>query len=346
MVMGMTDLGWESAKTFNVGLDFGLFKDRITGNIDWYRKNTFDLLLERSISAIHGLTDETAKSGWTHPAVTQNIGKTRNTGFEVSINSRNIVTGKFNWITNGNFSFNKNEIVSLYGIIDPATGKEIDDISNKWFIGQPIRVNYGVVWGGVWQLGEEEAAAVYGSQPGYVKLKDINGDGKLDDKDRQIQGQLDPKILWGITNTITYGNFSFSFFFHGVNGITAHNDRMTDDVQSDLRYNTVKKNWWTPENPTNDWYMNAKMANEMSGFGSTLYESTDFIRLKDVSLAYELPKNAISRIGLSNVKVYVSGRNLLTITKWSGLDPELVDQAAQRNVPMQKELIFGLSFGF
>ena len=79
---------------------------------------------------------------------------------------------------------------------------------------------------------------------------------------------------------------------------------------------------------------------------ATLYESTDFIRLKDVSLAYELPKNAISRIGLSNVKVYVSGRNLLTFTKWSGLDPELVDEDAQRNIPMQKELIFGLNFGF
>ncbi len=347
MVLGVVDLGWESAKTFNVGLDFGLFKDRITGTIDWYRKNTFDLLLNRSISVIHGLTDETAKGeDWTHPAVTQNIGKTRNTGFEVSINSRNVVSNKFNWITNANFSFNKNEITSLYGIIDTATGKEINDISNKWFIGQPVRINYDLVWDGIWQSGEAAAAAVYGSQPGYVKLKDINKDDQLNDKDRQVIGQLDPKILWGLTNTLSYGNFSLSFFFHGVNGITAHNDRMTDDVQADLRYNTIKKNWWTSTNPSNDWYMNRKMANEMSGFGSTLYESTDFIRLKDVSLSYNLPKIAISRIGLSNLKVYVSGRNLLTFTKWSGLDPELVDQDAQRNVPMQKELIFGLNFGF
>ena len=345
MVMGVADLGWESAKTFNVGLDFGLFKDRITGTIDWYRKNTFDLLLNRSISVIHGLTESTTDD-WIHPAVTQNIGKTQNTGFELSINSRNVVREKFQWMMNGNFSFNKNEITSLYGIKDPVTGKEIDDISNGWFIGQPVRVNYDYVWDGIWQLGEEEAAAVYGSQPGYVKLKDLNNDEKLDDKDRQIIGQLDPKILWGLTNTLIYGNFSFSFFFHGVTGVTAHNDRMTDDVQDDLRYNTIKKDWWTPENPSTTWYMNKKMANEMSGHGATLYESTDFIRLKDVSLAYELPKNAISRIGLSNVKVYVSGRNLLTFTKWSGLDPELVDQDAQRNIPMQKELIFGLNFGF
>jgi TonB-linked SusC/RagA family outer membrane protein len=347
MVMGVADLGWESARTFNVGLDFGLLKDRVNGTIDVYRKNTFDLLLNRSISVIHGLTDETAKGeDWTHPAVTQNIGKTRNTGIELSINSRNVVREKFQWIMNGNFSFNKNEIVSLYGIKDAATGKEVDDISNNWFIGQPVRVIYDYVWDGVWQLGQEAAASEYESQPGYVRLKDLNSDGKIDDKDRMIIGQLDPKVLWGLTNTFIYGNFSFSFFFHGVTGITAHNDRMTDDVQNDLRYNTIKKNWWTPTNPTNDWYMNKKMANEMSGHGATLYESTNFIRLKDVSLAYDIPKNAISRIGLSNVRVYVSGRNLLTFTKWSGLDPELVNEDAQRNIPMQKELIFGLTFGF
>lgn len=346
MVLGVADLGWESARTFNIGLDFGLFKDRITGTIDWYRKNTFDLLLDRSISVIHGLTESTTDD-WIHPAVTQNIGKTQNSGFEISINSRNVVRQKFQWVTNGNISFNKNEITSLYGIKDPVTGKEMDDIANGWFIGQPIRVNYNYVWDGIWQLGEEEAAAVYNSQPGYVRLKDLNGDNKIDaNNDRQIIGQRDPKMLWGLTNTLIYGNFSFSFFFHGVSGVTTNNDRMNDSVQDDLRYNTIKKDWWTPTNPSTTWYMNKKMANEMAGHGATLYEKTDFIRLKDVSLAYNLPQNAISRIGLSNVKVYVSGRNLLTFTNWSGLDPELVDQAAQRNIPMQKEFVFGLNFGF
>ncbi len=346
MVMGVADLGWESAKTFNIGLDFGLYKDRITGTIDWYRKNTFDLLLNRSISVIHGLTESTTDD-WIHPAVTQNIGQTQNSGLELSFNSRNVVRQKFQWMMNGNLAFNKNKITSLYGIKDPVTGKEMDDISNGWFIGQPVRVNYNYVWDGIWQLGEEEAAAVYNSQPGYVKLKDLNGDQKIDaNNDRRIIGQLDPKILWGFTNTLIYGNWSFSFFLHGVAGVTAYNDRMNDDVQQDLRYNTIKKDWWTPENPSTTWYMNKKMANEMGGHGATQYESTDYVRVKDISLAYELPTNAISRIGLSNAKIYVSGRNLLTFTKWSGLDPELVDQSAQRNIPMQKELIFGLTFGF
>lgn len=345
-VMGVADLGWESAKTLNVGIDFGILKDRITGNIDWYMKNNQDLLLNRSISVIHGITPVTQKSGWVHPNVMQNIGKTKNTGFEFSVNSRNIVTGRFQWTTTANFSYNKNKIVSLYGIKSANTGKEIDDISNKWFIGQPIRVNYDFIWDGVWQLGEEAEAAKYGSKPGYVKLRDVDKNGVLDDKDRQVIGQLDPKILWGLTNTFNYRNFSLSFFFHGVTGITAHNDRMTDDVQTEVRYNTLKKNWWTPENPTNDWYMNDIMADEMSGFGATLYESANFVRLKDVSLAYDFPQNSINRIGLSNLRLYVTGRNLLTFTKWSGLDPELVEQYAQRHIPMQKELVFGLSFGF
>jgi hypothetical protein len=343
--MGIADLGWESAKTMNIGVDFGLFKDRITGTVDWYVKNNENLLLNRSISVTHGITTTTGKSGWVHPSVMQNIGKTKNTGIELSIFSRNIAKGSFLWTTSGNFSYNKNEIVSLYGIKD-ADGNEIDDISNKWFIGEPIRVNYGHVWDGVWQLGEETEAAVYGSQPGYVKLRDIDNNDVLDDKDRQVIGQMDPKILWGLTNTFSYRNFSFSFFFHGANGVTAHNDRMTDDVQIEVRYNTLLKNWWTPDNPTNDWYKNELLANEMSGFGSTLYESADFVRLKDISLAYDLPDRMISKIGLSNMRIYVTGRNLHTFTKWSGLDPELVDQTAQRNIPMQKELVFGLSFGF
>jgi hypothetical protein len=121
---------------------------------------------------------------------------------------------------------------------------------------------------------------------------------------------------------------------------------MTDDVQIEVRYNTLKKNWWTPDNPTNDWYMNKLNAEKMSGFTGVLYESTNFVRLKDVSLSYDFSKDLIGKIGISSLRLYVTGRNLLTFTKWSGLDPELVDQSAQRNIPMQKELVFGLSLGF
>jgi TonB-linked SusC/RagA family outer membrane protein len=344
--MGVANLGWESSKTLNLGFDFGIFKDRISGNFNWYKTNTFDLLLARSISVNHGITPATHLPSWVHPAVTENIGQTQNTGVEVVIDSRNIVKGKFQWSTSVNFSYNKNKIVSLYGVKD-ADGKEIDDISNGWFIGKPIRVNYDYVWGGVWQTSEAAEAATYGSQPGYLKLKDLDQNGVIDSKDRQIIGQIDPSLLWGLTNTFTYSNFTLSIFMHGVSGATVRNYLMNDDVQgAEVRYNTLKKNWWTPTNPTNDWVANALLANNESGFSGRIYEKPDFVRIKDVSLGYDLPKNLISKIGLARVKVYITGRNLATFTKWTGMDPDLTDEEAQQRIPMQREIVCGLTLGF
>jgi len=343
--MGVSNLGWESSRTFNLGIDFGLFKDRITGNLDYYLTDTYDLLLARSISVVHGITTNTHLPDWFHPAVTENIGKTQNKGLEMVLNTRNIVKNRFQWWTSANFSLNKNKIVSLYGLKD-ETGKEIDDISNQWFIGQPIRVNYGYVWDGVWQLNEADTA-VYKTHPGFAKLKDIDQNDTLDYRDRQIIGQQDPAFIWGLTNTFTYGNFSLSIFVHGVHGATMRNYTMADNVSGvEVRYNTTQKNWWTKTNPTNDWIRNQDLAGQMGSGSLVVYEKTDFVRIKDVSLSYDLPKSMLGKIGLSKVKVYVTGRNLLTFTKWDGLDPELSDEGSQREIPMQKEYVFGLSMGF
>ena len=343
--MGVSNLGWESSRTFNVGFDFGLFKDRITGNLDYYLTDTYDLLLARSISVVHGITTNTHLPDWFHPAVTENIGKTQNKGLEMVLNTRNIEKNRFQWWTSANFSLNKNKIVSLYGLKD-ETGKEIDDISNQWFIGQPIRVNYGYVWDGVWQLNEADTA-VYKTHPGFAKLKDIDQNDTLDYRDRQIIGQQDPAFIWGLTNTFTYGNFSLSIFVHGVHGATMRNYTMADNVSGvEVRYNTTQKNWWTKTNPTNDWIRNQDLAGQMGSGSLVVYEKTDFVRIKDVSLSYDLPKSMLGKIGLSKVKVYVTGRNLLTFTKWDGLDPELSDEGSQREIPMQKEYVFGLSMGF
>ena len=343
--MGIADLGWESSATLNLGFDFGLFKDRISGNFNWYLTNTSDLLLARSISVNHGITPNTHLPSWTHPSVTQNIGQTQNTGIEVVVDSRNIVKGKFQWNMSANFSYNKNKIVSLYGVKD-ENGKEVDDISNKWFIGKPIRVNYDYVWDGVWQLNDADTA-VYNTHPGYVKLKDLDGNKILDANDRKVIGQLDPSILWGLTNVFTYGNLTLSIFMHGVSGATVENYLMNDDVQgAEVRYNTLKKDWWTRTNPTNAWVKNALLANNMSGASGTIYERPDFVRIKDISISYDLPQSMIGKIGLNKLKVFVTGRNLFTFTKWTGMDPDLTDEQAQQRIPMQKEYVFGLSFGF
>jgi len=333
--LGIDNLGWESSHAINLGLDFGIYKNRITGNIDWYHTNTTDLLLNRAISAVHGIT-----------TITQNIGETQNKGLELSLDTKNIVTNKFQWSTSGNLSYNENKIVSLYGMLD-SNGKEIDDVANKWFIGQPINVNYDYVWDGVWQLDEATQAATFGSRPGYVKLKDVNEDGALTADDRQIIGQKDPKLLWGLTNTLSYGNFMLSIFIHGVHGATALNYLKNDDVQGvEVRYNTLKKNWWTPTNPTNDFYMNKLEASKMSGQSGNIYESTDFIRLKDLTVSYNLPKNLLEKFNINRFRLFVTGRNLFTLTDWSGMDPELTDEKSQQAIPFQKEYVLGLNLGF
>jgi len=329
--LGMDNLGWESSKTTNIGLDYGLLSGRISGDLNYYVTNTYDLLLDRTISSVHGITE-----------ITQNIGKTKNVGFEASIVSRNIVKNDFSWTTSANFSANKNEIVSLYGELDEE-GNEIDDIGSGWFIGQPIRVNYNYVWDGIWQLGEEEQAAVYDKYPGGSKAVDVNEDGAIDpDEDRVIQGQRDPRFIWGMNNTITYKNLTFSFFMHGMKGITASNALESDNVFGGVYRNTTKKNWWTVDNPTNDWIINDLNGGSNGGKNPPKYYSKDFVRIKDITLSYDFAK-LFKSSGFSKLQFYATGRNLITLSNWPGLDPELDSQIA---LPLQKEYVFGINLSF
>jgi len=333
--LGVDNLGWESTKTFNMGVDFGLLSNRLTGDVSYFKSNTFDLLLNRSISPVHGIT-----------SITQNIGKTENQGFEASFVSRNIVKNNFQWITSANITFIKNKIVSLYGELN-ENGEEIDDVGNKWFIGQPIRVNYGYVWEGVWQVDEADEAALYGTQPGYIKIEDVVGDDhQITAEDRQIVGQRDPKFLWGMTNTWSYKNLSLSVFIHGMHGITKENPLMIDYSRnggSEARRNITNHAFWILENPNtihpiarpNSWFEH--------GVTPMPIEKAGFVRVKDITLSYDLAKSLFNRLGFDKLQLYFTGRNLFTITNWTGLDPELDNQSS---VPLQKEFVFGLNLGF
>lgn len=331
--LGQDQLGWESSRTMNVGVDFTLAKNVLSGEINLYKTNTSDLLLARTISPVHGIN-----------SITQNIGKTSNTGIEGIVNARIIDQKDFIWTASGNISYIKNEITSLYGILD-ENGNEVDDVVNSWFIGKPVRVIYDYVWEGTWQLDEAEEAAKWKTQPGYVKLKDVNKDGSLTAVDKQIIGQQDPNLLWGLTNSFTYKNFKLDVFFHGVHGVTKNVFPLMTDLEtfSVIRRNTTKKNWWTPDNPTNDFVMNHLQAEYMAGIRGYVYDPASFVRLKDVSLSYDLPSEIIQKSGLSRVRLYMTGRNLMTFTQWRGLDPELSNQEA---VPLQREYVFGLNVGF
>ena len=188
------------------------------------------------------------------------------------------------------------------------------------------------------------AAEAWNSKPGFVKIRDLNGDKKLDADDRQIIGQTDPQFLWGLGNTFSYKNFNLIIFVHGVHGVTRRNEMMTDRETwgKELRRNTIKKNWWTPGNPTNDFVINHMDAELMSGIRGLWYENASFIRVKDITISYDFPGRILQRAGMSRIRLYVTGRNLATVSEWNGMDPELSGQLA---APLQKEFVFGLNLG-
>jgi TonB-linked SusC/RagA family outer membrane protein len=320
--LGYPTLGWETSTMLNVGLDFGLWNNRLQGTFDVYDKRTRDLLLNRDIPSVTGVG-----------SILQNIGKTANWGMELGLTSVNVKTKNFSWNTNGNISFNRNRIVDLYG-------NGIDDLANKWFIGRPISVNYDLVFDGIWQEKDDLKRAPAGTLPGYAKIKDLNGDTAINAADRDFIGSLQPKFIWGLGNTFKYKNISLYIFAHGIQGVTRSNGLLSDGgVNAGVRKNTIIKNWWTPQNPTNEYWSNHVNANRQ---GVNIYEDASFIRIKDISLSYDFPQNLLKSAKLSRLRVYVDARNLVTITKWSGLDPELSDQT---NIPLQKEYVIGLNIG-
>ena len=316
------DLSWETTKQLNAGIDFALLDGRIQGTLDVYTKSTSDLLLERAISSVHGVSK-----------VLQNIGKTSNKGLDLGVNSTNLKMNGFTWSSNLSFSFYRNKIKDLYG-------NGVDDIANKWFIGQPIDVNYGKIFGGVWQLTDDLSTSPQPDvKPGYAKVVDQNNDGKIDDKDNVIFGSRQPDFIWGLGNSFRYKNFSLYLCSQGVQGTSRNNPLLSDNVQSGVRNNTTRKNWWSPTNPTNEFYANALNVNIHS---VGILESDSYARLKDASLAFDFPAKILNQIKVSRLKVYANARNLFTITKWTGTDPELTDQ---NDIPLQREFVLGLNIG-
>lgn len=316
-------LGWESTTSRTLGLDFGLFKNRIQGSFDYYDANTEDLLLYRAISSVQGFS-----------RILQNIGKTANKGFEVALNVTTVKKKDFTWSTNLNFSHNTNKIVDLYG-----DGK--DDVANGWFIGRPINVIYGLAYDGVFlSQADVDKSVQKTAKPGWVRVKNVNGDTIINALDRTIIGKEDPNFIWGMTNTFKYKGLSLMVFMHGVRGVTKRNPYEDDNVFTDVRRNTTKKDWWSPTNPNGRHFANDANANPL---GVNFYDNADFVRIKDVSVSYELKPSVIKLMKVNSFKIYVTGRNLVTFTKYRALDPELTNQYG---LPLQKEFILGVNINF
>jgi TonB-linked SusC/RagA family outer membrane protein len=331
VTLGNPNLKWETTTSANFGVDLGLFNDRVRATVDAYSSRTRDLLLRRSISSVHGIT-----------TIFQNIGRTANRGLELQLQTVNVDRGGFEWSSDFNISANRNEILDLYG-----DGK--DDIASGWFIGRPITVNFEYQFDGIWQQGDNiTGSAQPTAKPGDVKIKDVNGDGKISPEDRTFVGNAVPDYIASLGNTVRYKRLSLSAIVNTVQGVTRPNVLLgTNQVFSDVRRNTVYRQYWTPENPINTYPANSNTSNPLSiGF----YEDASFVRLRDLTLSYNLSPSRARRVGASSLRAYVNGRNLWTSTKWTGLDPELSatsnQSANQRAIPLERLWTGGVNVGF
>jgi TonB-dependent starch-binding outer membrane protein SusC len=301
--MSNKDLKWEKTGGFNIGLDFHLLNDRIQGSVDAYKTKTTDLLFSVAIPTITGFS-----------SIMSNVGSLQNKGIEFTVTSRNIVKKNFEWSTTFNISSNANKVLSLAG-----SG---DLITSGLFIGKSLGAIYGYKVDGIYQVNDTKPTGYY---TGDYKIHDTNGDGKITTDDRTILGKTDPAYRFSIMNKLSYKDFSLSFFINSIQG--GKNGYLGENTYNLLQDNTARgnnhlyefvKNVWSPSNPSGI-YSSSYSAGAITPYR---YEDRSFIRLQDVTLSYNLPKKIISIIGLDNVNLYITGKNLLTITKWHGWDPE------------------------
>ena len=329
-------LGWERTNAFNLGLDFGFFNDRMSGNIEYYNSNTNDLLVERRLPTTSG-----------YNKILDNMGKVSNWGIEVGLHSLNIETKDFQWSTDFSFWLNRNKIKSLYGIDSDGDGIEDDDLSNGWFIGKSLGAVYTYTTDGIVQESDKEYMDKYNMQAGDVKIVDLDNNGKIDSDDKSIIGYTKPNFNMNMRNTFTYKNFQLFFSLDYIAGGGKNNYYISDNRKGFNPNQMPAANWlneeyWTPENPSNI----SPRANYNNSYGLGFYQSRSFVRLQDVTFSYTFDKQLLDKTKfLTNARVFVTGKNLLTFSGWRGLDPE-AGQRIGEGSPSFKTVSFGLNVSF
>lgn len=320
------NLGWEKTATANIGIDFGFFNNRISGSLDIYQQKTSDLLMQKKVPSSTGYS-----LAW------DNVGKTENKGVELVINTQNFNQKDFSWNTDYTFTLNREKITEL------ADGTD-RDISNGWFVGHSIKTHYGLEKIGIWQLDEAEEAAKYGEKPGRIKIKDQNKDGSIDnDNDRIILGSETPDFVMGLNNTFKYKNFDLRVFMYWRQGQMLHSEANgygSYRIQGDPG---IKVNYWTPENPTNEFPRPEKSYSDSSKLDALGYVDGSYLKIKEITLGYQLPKSWIGKIHASNIRIYCSLKNFFTFSHLDNYDPE---RGGSLSYPMTKQAVFGINVDF
>ena len=322
--IGNKELTWETTSTYDAGIDISLLKERITATVDLYYSRTTDLLLYKGLPATS-----------VYPQVLENVGETENKGLEASLGFKVINTKDFSWNSDFVYSMNRDKLIAL------ASG-ETQDVSNEdeaLVVGEPVSAFYGYEADGCWSIADAATAATFGKVPGAVKIVDNVADGVINSEDKILYSKS-PKFILGWTNTLSYKGLSLSAQVYA---------RMGQWIQYD--YNTSYKpteqdgspalDYWTPEN------QGAKIPRpgiqSQNDFRAIGFENASFIKIRDITLGYDLPQTIIEKVKLNRLRIYSSLQNYFTFSNLDNYDPE---RGGNISNPMTKQVVFGINVEF
>ncbi|MDO7171658.1 SusC/RagA family TonB-linked outer membrane protein [Mariniflexile sp. AS56] len=330
-VSGFTnyDLTWERSKELNVGLDLGVLQNKIRLGLEVYSKTTDGGILARTLSPITGFGSATG-----------NYGSVRNSGVEITLNTRNIQTENFKWTTDLNFARNKNEILELDGELDLIPYGNHGVLQ----IGEAVDAIWAPEKLGIWQLDEAAEAAVYGRFPGEYKFRDVNNDGSINSADNVILGQVSPDWTAGMTNTFSYKNLDLSVQVYTRQGTFGHSEFNQLSVPwqgDDAKFNKVDLDYWTPNNQDSK-----NPALEYGAGADWYYTDFDFVRVGNIGLGYEFSQSMLDKLKMSSLRLSLDIQNPFTFTDYEGSDPETGLQNNYNGGYLVKTILFGLKLSY
>lgn len=339
------DLKWETTEQLNIGLDFGIINNRVSGGLDYFQKKTTDMLLNLPIPQSTGFN-----------SILSNVGRIDNKGFELLLNTVNVSRNNFSWRTDIVFTAMKNEVINIGNIPEIIIGAGYTHVTQVAIIkpGLPLNSYYGWEIDGIWQEGDDYGQFTEDYQPGDLKYVDQNGDGVINDEDRVVLGNSFPDFQWSMGNSFSYKGFELFVFIEGVEGVDMLNGNVIDNYfPINFRRNKLAElymNRWTPDNPTNEYpsFVYPLKFGRRVANSKTILDAS-YVRLRTLRLSYELPKVFRS---IQSVRLYVTGENLYTMTDYIGLDPAVnpnnnpnfrIDFNAY---PSARTWIFGINIDF
>ena len=335
---GNPDLRWETTTQKNIGVDMGLLGRKLYLSVDYFTKLTSDILLPISLPSIVGNVSPTIV----------NAGEVSNKGFEVALDFRNSAGG-FKYSINANAATVRNNVEKLHPNLPNISG----DVY-KTTVGHPLGAFYGYQMEGIYQNAAEIRAHLTGTanpaeKPGDIRFKDLNADGVINDDDRTFIGNPIPRLSYGLNMAADFRGFDLSALVQGVRGVDKYNDakQITDYDSRPFNHSTAVLGAWHGEGTSNTIPRTTFNDNGSSKKSSIFVEDASYIRLKNVELGYSLgAMRGSSKLGVQNVRLYVSGQNLFTRTKYTGLDPESTDILDRGTYPLSRAFLFGTNVKF